>query len=338
MPTANGDYVKVYLYLLRNVLSGQSDFTTKQTAKQLQLIESDVIRALNYWNELRFIEVIFEDEVITSIGLLSLEKTQETISTPIEKKRTGRMAESNPEPKVKLYERPEYTMEEVSAIADQSDFRQLLYITEKYLGKRLTQVDVNILVGFLDWLGLNIEVVEFLIEHCASNGHRHMNYIEKVAIDWSDQNITTVEQAKVHTETFNKSYFRIFKALGLSSRQPTPSQLKLMDRWIHDYNFAIEVIEKACEKTIASINKPELKYVDTILTRWHNKGVKSLEAIEELDATFKTEQTTKNDTKKVQPLKTNNRFHNHDQRQYDYDLIEKRMNEMMDQETKEKRS
>lgn len=326
MPSANGDYVKVYLYLLRLACSGQTNFSSTQIAKQLHLIESDVIRSLKYWNEMNILEIHFEEDTITSIGLLSLDKVNDTIVEP-KQKPLKTIKKKTP---VKIYERPEYSMDEILLVTKQDEFKQLLYITEKFLSKRLTQTDINVLFGFIDWLGLSIDVVEFLIEYCVSNGHRHMNYIEKVAIDWADQNITTVAEAKVIVDSFNKNYYRIMRSLGTANRQPTKAQIKIMDRWINDYNFALEVIEKACEKTIETINKPELKYVDTILTRWHNKGIKSLKAIEELDVAFKS---TKAQKSKTTAPKTNNRFHNHDQRTYDYELLEKRMNEAVDNES-----
>ncbi len=354
MPSANGDYVKVYIYLLRLVLSNQVDFTTAQIAKQLGLIESDVIRALKYWNELKVIEVNFEGDDIKSIGLLSLERAEDTLedtassepqihskaNTPIEIARHKKKPKKQ-ERSAKLYKKPEYSMEEMAMMAEETEFKQLLYITEKYLAKQLTQTDVNTLLGFVDWLGLPIDVVEYLIEHCASDGHRHMNYIEKVAIDWSDRNIKTVEQAKSLMDKFNKNYYRIFKALGISNRQPTPPQIKLMDQWIDELNFALEVVELACAKTISAINKPELKYVNTILTRWHKEGAKSVKDIENLDAKYIEVNSQKNKltgTKEKPVGKSNNRFHNHDQRTYDYSLLEERMNEMIETGTYEKRS
>lgn len=341
MPSANGDYVKVYIYLLRLVLSNQTSFTSSTIAKQLNLIESDVVRALKYWDELKVLEVHIEDGKIKDIGLLSLEKAEETIA--VKETTTAKpMKHKEKTGPAKLYSRPEYSMDEMALITEESEFKQLIYITSKYLGKQLTQTDVNTLLGFVDWLGLPFDVVEFLIEYCASGGHRHMNYIEKVAISWSDENIKTIEQAKVLTENFSKNYYRIFKALGISNRQPTGAQVKLMDKWIDDYNFAIEVIEKACDKTIAAINKPELKYVDTILSRWHDHGAKSVIDIDKLDATYQSNKKAEREAKgKIQTTtdkRTSNRFHNHEQRDYDYSLLEKKMDEMIDTEVYEKRS
>lgn len=346
MPSANGDYVKVYIYLLRLVLSNQCDFTTDQLAKQLNLIESDVIRALRYWDELKILEVHMEGDILKSIGMLSLEQAEntlvETVDVPTKSTDPKANATRPTAKKAKLYKRPDYSMEEMTMMANQSEFKQLLYITERYLGKQLTQTDINVLMGFIDWLGLPLDVVDFLIEHCASGGHRHMNYIEKVAIDWAEQNVRTVEQAKALTEKFNKNYYRILKALGIGNRQPTGPQIALMDKWVTDYNFAIEVVELACEKTIAAINKPELKYVDTILSKWHDNGAKSIIDVEKLDALFKKNKQADLDKAKAngetQAKKSNNRFINHEQRTYDYSSLEQRMNDKLDQEINRKRS
>lgn len=345
MSKANGDYVKVYLYLLRMITSGDRDFTLKKVAQQLNLIRTDVFRALRYWSDQHLIEVTYDDEddeSIQSIGFLSLESPQQVLSpAPKEAKKKvtpkkASLEETEPTPKPKerkkqarLEHRPQYSMEEMTMFKAQDEFKELLYISEKYMQKPLTQADVNALLSFIDWLGLPMDVVEYLIEYCVANGHRNMKYIEKVAMDWSDQNITSPEAAKAYTKNYNKNYYRIFRALGLQDRQPTPNQMKFMDRWTGDYNFAIEVIELACEKTITAINKPELAYVDTILTRWHNKGVKSIEAVAELDKTFKASKTTK---KASTPNNTKNRFHNHEQRDYDYDAIAKQMDDLLDEQ------
>ena len=49
MRDANGEFVKVYLYLLRCTDSADSDITMSDIADKLNLTEKDVIRALKYF-------------------------------------------------------------------------------------------------------------------------------------------------------------------------------------------------------------------------------------------------------------------------------------------------
>lgn len=59
MPSANGEFVKVYLYLLRCIHSHASNCTISEIADKFNNTEMDIQRALRYWQK---------------EGLLSLEK------------------------------------------------------------------------------------------------------------------------------------------------------------------------------------------------------------------------------------------------------------------------
>lgn len=60
MPSANGEFVKVYLYLLRCIHSHASNCTISEIADKFNNTEMDIQRALRYWQK---------------EGLLSLEET-----------------------------------------------------------------------------------------------------------------------------------------------------------------------------------------------------------------------------------------------------------------------
>ena len=49
MATANGEYVKVYLYILRH--QNKEDLSLEQIADALNHTEADVKRAINYWQK-----------------------------------------------------------------------------------------------------------------------------------------------------------------------------------------------------------------------------------------------------------------------------------------------
>ena len=387
LPKANGEFVKVYLVLLRYMSVGQLDFTLGRIADHLLMTESDILRALRYFQQEGLLSLTYENNELREIHLVHLEPTgpetphnrnqefqqdyhadyqNENYNPSQQSQRTGESPNNyNYEPQYTtpqyppgnnynhynqdmeqerqplptsrdsfhgkndsghlkvISSKPDYTNKEIATFAERDDFHQLLYITQKYLSKTLSSNEVKTIIGFHDWLGLPIDVVELLIEYCVDNDHRNMRYIEKVAIDWADNGINTIEKAKVRTETYQKSYFVILKAYGITDRSPTPNQIQLMDKWLNDYQFDMSIIIEACERTIAQINKAEMRYTDSILNTWFKESVKTIDDIRQLDAKRPTKQTySKANNKK------NNSFNSYNQRNYDYDELEKKALEM----------
>ena len=70
MTKANGEYVKVYLLLLRHLNTPDSSLTISKLADCLECTEKDIIRAFNYWSKMGLL-VIDYDDAGTSVDLLS---------------------------------------------------------------------------------------------------------------------------------------------------------------------------------------------------------------------------------------------------------------------------
>ena len=51
MPTANGEYVKVYLLILRHLSNASGTLSISAMADLLDCTEKDVLRALKYWKK-----------------------------------------------------------------------------------------------------------------------------------------------------------------------------------------------------------------------------------------------------------------------------------------------
>lgn len=62
------------------------------------------------------------------------------------------------------------------------------------------------------------------------------------------------------------TYRKILKYFG-EYRLPTKPEIKIMNKWIDEYNFSIEVIEKAIDETL-KIKTPNFKYLDAIMDNW----------------------------------------------------------------------
>lgn len=309
MPKANGEYVKVYLYLLRNLNTSDICITLAHMADCLDNTERDVLRALKYWEKEGLLIISYDDQGeicsvdIATIDIHNVGATPNTHipaetavkATPVEKKK--------------------------SSAKSRKEFKQLLFMTEQYLGKPLSKTDIDTVSYFCDELNFSIPFIEFLVEYCAGNGHYSMHYIKSVALAWSNANISTIEEAKSQISNFNKDYYTILKAYGISGRNPATNEKEFMDKWTKEYCFSLELILEACNRTMTKIHQPSFEYTDSILNSWIKNKVHYLVDLEKLDLEHK------NTKKTVSSAKTNtkNSFNNFQQRNYDIDSLEKKL-------------
>ncbi|MCF2554724.1 DnaD domain protein [Faecalicatena contorta] len=293
MPEANGEYVKVYLLLLRYLNAPSGTLTVSRIADMLDHTEKDVIRALNYWKKQ---------------GLLEYETTT---------------ASSSDAPKPQTPSAPA-DVPNIQQYRSRKEFKELLFVAEQYLGKTLSSMDIEAITYFYDSLHMSADLIEYLIEYCVENGHKSMHYIQKVALSWNENNITTVEEAKSNTLTYNKNCYSVMNAFGIKGRSPAASELEYIRRWNEEYGFSLDIIIEACNRTVNTIHQPNFEYTDSILKNWLDKGVHSLKDIETVDANYlrEKERRKKQTTRTVQ---TRNKFNNFEGRSYDMNELERQL-------------
>ena len=78
MPSANGSFVKVYLYLLRQMGAATPVLTVEMMADMLSNTEADILRALRYWKKQGLLEIEERDGEITRLCLLPFEESATT--------------------------------------------------------------------------------------------------------------------------------------------------------------------------------------------------------------------------------------------------------------------
>lgn len=204
------------------------------------------------------------------------------------------------------------------------DISQALYVTQRYLGRTLTSTETTSVLYFYDVLKFPTDLIEYLVEYCVSRDKKSMRYIETVALAWAKQGIHTVSDAKQISSFYNKNCFAVMKAFGLSNRNPADSELALIRKWTRNMGFSLDIVLEACKRTIQTIHQPSFEYADSILSRWHEKGVKHLTDIQKLDKQHKDSKDTKQE-KPAHPHSTPNRFNNITPRSYLYDDLEKQL-------------
>ncbi len=381
MPKANGEFVKVYLYLLRATGSGAGIATISEIADHFSNTEADIIRALNYWASEGILQVqTGADGQIMGINLCSLsvsgmQAAQSNIQSAVADNAAQnnlqnsvvnnaaqnilqnsvvnnaaqnistvntRMHDSVVEklksqtPDKAASSQKEYTLDEIKEFRKNPDISELFFIIETYLKHTLSSTDTNMVLYWLDELHFSTDLVEYLVEYCITKGHSSLRYMNKVALGWADAGIKTVDQAKDDAAAHSQIYYSVMKALGITGRNLVDSEVSLINKWVGEYGFDIELVKAACSKTISAIQKPSFEYTDSILANWRKKDVHTLKDVEVLDANFAkankasatgSSQGTNAANGSSKPKSNNssskNKFNNFNQRNNDYDKLEK---------------
>lgn len=341
MALANGEYVKVYLYILRH--AGEP-MTVGTIADGLNDTEADVCRAIAYWKKQG---VLTEDAAVFQSAQVSqgaIPSHQGAIpspqgaapaapaapTAPVSRRavqssqgdRTAAALEKNKLPAAVREEKPlsarsAYTPDQVNKLALEEDFTQLLYIAQKYLNKVFTPRDCELFAYLYDGLHMSAELLEYLVEYCVQNGHDNLRYMETVALNWHEQGIRTVNDAKSRVADYTKDTFAVMKAFGLGDRKPANVETEMIRRWFKEYGFSRELVVEACNRTIRAIHNPSFQYADKILGEWMKSGVRSMRDIQALDE----RRESKTVRPPVQPKTVRNQFHNFEQRDTDYDAM-----------------
>ena len=342
MPQANGSYVKVYLYLLRCLSSNPENFSISFLADRLENTETDILRALKYWEKVGLLSITENAKhIISSITINNpADREVHTVQTEFSVTKTATLPSAKEEPSYHAPERPSYTNEQIAELSNNDEVQWIMNIIEIYLERPLKPKDTQLILYLYDSIGFSAELIMYLYEYCISKGKRNSSYIETVALSWAEQGISTVDQAEEANALFNTNHSAVSKAFGLN-RTPGTIEKQYIDKWVSKYRFPVDIIVEACNRTLLNTQKADFKYADKILEIWYTKGVKSSDDIKRLDSEFNAIKTAKaqqasgsfsgasSQTGNASSQKgSSNRFNAFPQRNYtqeDYAEIEKRM-------------
>ena len=361
MPGAGGEFVKVYIYLLRLLADPSASVCLPLLADRLNCTEGDISRALKYWSNegLLILEtdpsgeltgitltepspdtqmeltatVSVPQSALAAAAPISQTVSAATVSVPQSalaatapiSQTVSAATVSTPQPDTAPSRSASaLTPARIKELKENEDVAQLIYICEQYLGKTLTPTDTRNILFFYDELKMSVDLIDFLIQYCVGRGHKSMRYIETVAMAWSKEGITTVEMAKDSTSRYGRDYFTILKAMGITNRNPVDSEIVMMDTWLKDYGFSMDMIQEACSRTIMQTGQPSFQYAHKILTGWFKKGALTPEAVHALDVQHQ-KRSQDNSRGRSQTPKSSNRFNNFQQRNYDFKELEKQL-------------
>jgi len=296
MPTARGEFVKVYLLGLKYCISGELGVSSSIIASTLHLLETDVLNAWNYWHD----EGVIKFHAIDKMGNFNIEFLDLKEDTPDSNEKVNLLHELNKDP-----------------------IKGMLQDIEKLIARPLSPKEMTTYIGWQNEFNFSPELILLLIQYCVSKGKLDYRYAEKIALAWHDAKINNIDEAQTFIKRHEDKWIKIRKILnylGIKDPEIMKPQEEMLDKWINIYKFPLEVIQKACDICFERLNKAEFKYIDGILSSWFKEGLLTLEDIAKKDAKKPTYKKAPDYSK---PSKDN--FNNYEQRTYDYDDLEKKL-------------
>ncbi len=322
MPEASEEELKVYLYLLRAFRDPSILLSLHDMADLFDVTPKKVSQALMSWEEKGVLSLEYSDGELSGItvrqgnghpaaGHPKAEKPAQKSRVPDNVMQLPKQDKKQPAPETAA-------PVDLSVLDNDANFEEILALAE-YLMKgpvnwRLRDALGNCYLLF----DKDMDIAEYLVEHCVEQGRIAPSYFLTVARNWKKEGLSSLQEIKEASSGRNKTVYSIKKALGIKNRELVSDELDYIESWTKV--FDLPMILEACRRTVEHSDKPSFKYTDSILKAWENSGVKTLKDAEEEDEKFRSEK--KQDQKKDSPRKSRKTsFHNFSERHTDFDAL-----------------
>lgn len=342
MKDANDAQLKVYLYLLR-MMNARQATSVSDIADKFNHTEKEVLRALRFWEKQQLLDLDY-DENKNLVGIHVREFGANAGDRPGRSSRTAAAFVPTPVPAASPvlpaageravedmppaqspspYAKPSYSADQLREFKNREETSQLLFIAESYIGKPLTPSEIKTILYFTDVLHFSDDLIDYLIQYCVDRGKKDFKYIEKVALNWAEEGITTPQEAQNTSSRYDKNVYTIMNGLGKNSA-PTVKEAEFITRWLKDYGFTTDIILEACERTVLATDKHRFEYAEGILNSWKQQNVQHKSDIVKMDDMYR--QRRKNaSSQAAQPKQSANRFNRFAQNNYDFDALEQEL-------------
>ena len=250
MPSAPGDFVKIYLFARLYAEIGRP-LSDEVMARHLGVSSERIREAWDYWEENLVVRKHFDDldgDGDFTVEFLSVKEAlygDGTEEEPIPDQVQGKAAFG-------------------SEVA-----RELIKWMEEKFGRTFSPQELKEVFRWLQELKMPPEIIRMAITYSLEKEKASFKYIAKVIEGWSEKGLRTVDSVTDYLEDNDQKHFRyrrIMKALGFS-RNPTESEMKTIDAWFDEMGFKMEKVLEACGTT-SGIPNPNIKYVNGVLTNW----------------------------------------------------------------------
>jgi DnaD/phage-associated family protein len=306
LPAASGTDVKVYLYLLRAISTATSGLSSASISDHLEISEREVLRSLSYWEKAGLLRLSFTSEHELS-GVAFTDPPMQTTQATADKAAAGNIqaqavaqtAASTPTisgsmPPLHL------SQEEQILLENDPEFNMYMSAWAQYFSRPLTYSDTESFGYWYLQFNRSPDVIDYLVDYCANHckGKLSMKFIDSVAQSWHKKGLHTLDAIREYNQLHNDTVYAVMRAYGLYNQAPSPSQLNYINQWIRDYGFSTDIFVYACDITMLKCQRPSVNFTESILKRWKQEHVKTLEDAKASEQKREQDQKAKASAKK----------------------------------------
>lgn len=257
--------IKVLLWMLRH--AGEKS-NLEKIAEATGFTDEEIKNAVVYWKE--------RDLILVLPAAENSEPQKNSYDDAI---RQNSCEGEKPKKENLRYHRPDSAYI-ANRMQSSGEIYFLMQEAQVILGRPISNGDSGILLMLHDNDGLPVDVIIMLLQYAVNVGKANMKYIEKMGMSWASEGINDHEKAEKKIQDLNRanvSWKKFENIIGIYHRSPSASEEEAVSRWIDGWNYCEELIKEAYDRCVNANGKYVLKYIDSIIKRWHNQGIVTIE-------------------------------------------------------------
>jgi DnaD/phage-associated family protein len=243
------DYLKIILMIFKDP---DKNYSVHLLSQLLNIQEEKISQAISYWIDK---QVLAADTEATAARQPQVHMVTSKLAVPVQP-------------------------------CNDPELKYLLSTMEQIMERPLTSTDMKTITHIYEYYRLPADVIVMAIQYSVKNGKKDIRYIEKVCISWYDQGITTHTAAETflkHSAEYHAKEGQVKKLLGIADRKLIPSEEKWIRTWLEEYQFSLDVLQLAYERTVKNTGKAAMAYMNKILSNWNEKGYRTVREINQKD-------------------------------------------------------
>lgn len=278
---ASGTQIKVLLYMLAHPELGHR---AENIAEAIGISREDVDDALLYWVNADILandgKEYYPSENTVQVQTAQLEQPAAKPAAPPEQEEAPL---NTPEARALLNSETHFPPKAIAAAINGDNAVKCLFdMYQQLSGRPPKHSEQQTLMILVEEIGLPCEVTMMLVEYCFNIDKATPAYMKAVAMDWVENGITDIGKAEERIKTLHSRFNtekRLQKKFDLPSSFSS-KQKQMIAEWT-DMGMPEELIEAAYDITLDNTGKLSFPYMDKILRKWADEGIKTPEQLEQ---------------------------------------------------------